>query len=522
MKHPTQKCILPLLLAALCLLLTGCWSDEPLDEGDVLDGLIGAEGITDQTEPPGEVAITSFALPILSGETLDPITCGDGIQQLLLPLLYEGLFELDETFTPQGVLCTDYTASDDFTVWTFTLRSASFSDGTPLRAEDVAASLQRAKTSARYGARLASVASVRAEDGRVVITLSEGNNRFPALLEIPITSKASAGSAVPVGTGPYRYAAAEDGEARLVKNETWWKKAAVPVDTIPLRTASDESALPYLFSSHEIQMLITDYTGSAPVSYKGNLTVADAQTTTLQYIGFNCTGLFSDAALRRAVSAGVDRSSLCRAYYSGHAQSAAFPISPASPWYPQDLEIPYSAERFQQAMDEAGYHKGRSVKAELLVCAGNASRLSAAKAIAAALSAYDLKISVKTLPYAEYAAALQSGAFDLYLGEVRMTPDFNCAALLKTGGSLNYGAFSDPSLDSQLATAFTSATAPVSANEALCTALLQSAPIVPICFKSISVVLQGGAADEITPTCSNPFYQLSNWQIHIKGEPTNG
>ena len=71
MKHPTQKCILPLLLAALCLLLTGCWSDEPLDEGDVLDGLIGAEGITDQTEPPGEVAITSFALPILSGETLD-------------------------------------------------------------------------------------------------------------------------------------------------------------------------------------------------------------------------------------------------------------------------------------------------------------------------------------------------------------------------------------------------------------------------------------------------------------------
>ena len=173
-------------------------------------------------------------------------------------------------------------------------------------------------------------------------------------------------------------------------------------------------------------------------------------------------------------------------------------------------------------MTAAGYNEGRNVNVELLVCDGNSTRLSAAKAIDAALSVYDLKVSLKPLPYPEYLAALQSGGFDLYFGEVRMTPDFNCASLFKTGGSLNYGGFSDPTLDAQIATAFTSATAPVSANEALCTALQQSAPAAVLCFKSVSVVLQGGAVDAITPTCSNPFYQLSDWQIHIKGEPTNG
>lgn len=523
MKRLTKKCILPLFLAALCLLLAGCWSGEAPNEGDSLDGLIGAEGLNGKEDDGQETPLTSFALPLLSGESLDPITCGDGIQQILLPLLYEGLFELDTRFEPQPVLCSDYSTSGDFTVWTFTLRSALFSDGSALTAEDVVFSLQRAKFSVRYGARLAAVSSIRAEDGRIVITLSEGNNRFPALLEIPIIAKASFGSAVPLGTGPYRYDSDGNGEAQLVKNETWWKGADVPVDTIPLRTAEDESSLPYLFSSHEIQMLMTDYTGSAPVSYKGNLSVKDAPTATMQYIGFNCAGsVFSDAALRRAVSAGIDRETICRAYYSGHAQSAQFPVAPASKWYPKALEATYSTERFQQAMTAAGYNEGHNVNVEMLVCDGNSTRLSAAKAIAAALSVYDLKVSLKTLPYTEYIAALQSGSFDLYFGEVRMTPDFNCASLFKTGGSLNYGGCSDPTLDAQIATAFTSATAPVSANEALCAALQQTAPAAVLCFKSVSVVLQGGAVDAITPTCSNPFYQLSDWQIHIKGEPTNG
>lgn len=516
-----KKCIVVLLLFALCLTLSGCWKDDPAAEDDALIGLIDGSS----TEEDDVIPITSFSLPIQSGETLDPITCSDGIQQMVGALLYEGLFELDETFAPQKLLCSDYTSSEDYTVWTFTLREGvTFSDGSALSAQDVVSSLQRAKASARYGARLAAVSSIRAQDGRVVVTLTAGNNRFPALLDIPIVSQASAGNTVPIGTGPYRYEAGDGTSPSLVKNDTWWKGESVPVDKIPLQLVDEDHSLSYLFSSHEIQMLVTDYTGSDPVSYKGSISVTDAAATTMQYLGFNCTGgPFADAALRRAVSKGIYRESICKAYFSGHASSAQFPVSPVSQWYPASLEIPYSTETFAQAMEEAGYRTGsRSVSVEMLVCEGNSFRLSAAKAIAAALSVYDLKVSIKTLPYEEYAAALQSGNFDLYYGEVRMTPDFNCAALIGTGSSLNYGRFSDPALDAQITTAFTTASAPSSANETMFTTFQQAAPIAVICFKSQSVVMQGGVVDEITPTCANPFYQLSDWEIHIKGEATNG
>lgn len=182
MKRFTRRSLFLLLTAALCLLLAGCWGSDPLaEENGDLNGLLGLEG-SDTADDV--VPITSFALPILAGETLDPIDCGDGVQQLLLPLLYEGLFELDPSFEPQPVLCESYTHSEDFMVWTFQVRSVSFSDGSALSAADVAAALQRAKTSARYGARLSSVSSIRVQNGAVEITLSQANNRFPALLDI--------------------------------------------------------------------------------------------------------------------------------------------------------------------------------------------------------------------------------------------------------------------------------------------------------------------------------------------------
>lgn len=514
MKHFTRRSLSLLLAAALCLLLAGCWGSDPLAEEDGdLNGLLGLE---DSDTSDDVIPITSFALPILAGETLDPIDCGDGIQQLLLPLLYEGLFELDPSFDPQPVLCESYTHSEDFTVWTFQVRRASFSDGSALSAADVAAALQRAKTSARYGARLSAVSSIRVRNNAVEVTLSEADNRFPALLDIPITSKSSAGSAVPVGTGPYVYAAGVSG-ASLIKNTSWWKGKSLPVDTIPLRTVDDENTLTYLFSSHAIQMLLTDYTGSDPVSYKGNLSITDTQTTTLQYLGFNCrSGPFADTKLRRAISQGINRDSICKAYFSGHAVSAQFPVAPASSWYPLALEESYNTETFAQAMTEAGYNGGaHAASVRMLVCEGNAFRLSAAKAIAAALSVYDLKVQVYTLPYEEYLSALENGMFDLYYGETRMTADFNCSALIKTGGSLNYGGFSDPALDAQLTTAFSTAASPSSANETLFSTFQTDAPIAPICFKAQSVVLQAGAADNITPTASNAFYRFSDWTIHL-------
>ena len=54
------------------------------------------------------------------------------------------------------------------------------------------------------------------------------------------------------------------------------------------------------------------------------------------------------------------------------------------------------------------------------------------------------------------------------------------------------------------------------AAQALCKNLSTQAPILPICFENISVLLPSGAVDKITPTAANPFYDFSSWNIHLE------
>ena len=79
--------------------------------------------------PTPEPVETVFSLPCYPEDGFHPITGANRTNLLLAPLVYEGLFALDETFTPHEALCEDWTVSEDGLVWTFTLRSATFSDG---------------------------------------------------------------------------------------------------------------------------------------------------------------------------------------------------------------------------------------------------------------------------------------------------------------------------------------------------------------------------------------------------------
>ena len=111
-----KRRILPLLLVLCLLWLTGCSFDDTSDE-DLLQEIYGYyQSGKDKTDAP----LTSFALPVLQGQTLDPITCPDGVQQTIGALLYEGLYALDTGFTPQPMLAESCTVSG--TTCTITLR----------------------------------------------------------------------------------------------------------------------------------------------------------------------------------------------------------------------------------------------------------------------------------------------------------------------------------------------------------------------------------------------------------------
>lgn len=111
-------------------------------------------------------------------------------------------------------------------------------------------------------------------------------------------------------------------------------------------------------------------------------------------------------------------------------------------------------------------------------------------------------------------AALERGNFDLYLGEVRLTADFDLSPLLSSGGSLNYGGYADAETDTLLAAfrAAAESSRPAAAAD-LCAHLAQTVPLVPLCFKNGSVLTHWGDLSGLTPTQQNVFYGFDGWEL---------
>ncbi|MCI9579180.1 MAG: ABC transporter substrate-binding protein, partial [Oscillibacter sp.] len=373
--------------------------------------------------------------------------------------------------------------------------------------------LDRARTSGRYGSRLSGISSISAGGDSVTISLNSPNAALPALLDVPIVKAGGQDGAVPAGTGPYFYTEEETG-AYLIANQSWWRGEGQPLERIALVEAADSGAMLYRFSSHEVQLITADLTGVTAVSTTGSVGCVDAETTVLQYVGCNTARAPLDSpALRRALSAGINRANVVGAYLSGHGRAAAFPVSPVSPLYPADLEESYSVDHAASAAAVSGY--AAETPLTLLVNQENGFKKAIAQYLAESWTAGGIPVEVRVLPWEEYAAALAAGDFDLYYGEVRLSADWDLGSLLEPGGALNYGRWSNPDT-SRLLAEFAGAPDRGAAMGALCAHLKDQAPILPVCFKSASVLTQAGVVEGLAPTAAEPFYALGQCVIHLE------
>lgn len=501
-----KKRVFALLLAAV-LLLAACGerpARAPADSSPL------------PPEEPLQMPVPSpFTLAVYPEFSMHPALAANRANLTLSPLLYEPLFQVNASFQAVGVLCREYTVSEDMLSWTFTLYPGiTFSNGEPLTGQAAADALNTARTGrSRYAQRLRDVASITGDENTVAVRLRRPNSQLPLLLDIPI---ALGEEDAPPGTGPYVLSGSVQDGLSLTARQDWWQKKekTLPVRTIPLHAVDRSDELLLAFSSGQVSLADVDLMGTNTLGYSGSYEIIDYSTTDLLYLGFNVQRrACRSAEARLALARAVDRESIAQTVYAGHAVPAALPVHPDSPLYDTECaaRLNYAPEELAGRVKELRLNREELI---LLVNSENAAKTSAAQLIAYQLESAGVGISLRALSFEDYTAALEKGEFDLYLGEVVLTADFDLTQLLSYGGELNYGKWNGPGTAALLSTlAAAQGEERTAAAGALFDHLTEQVPIAPVCFKNGSVLTQWGRLSGLSPLRGNVFWQFENWNI---------
>lgn len=444
-------------------------------------------------------------------------------------LCYEGLFELDESFVPQPLLCVSMETGDNIH-FTVTLREGvTFHDGSPLTASDVADSIRLAKIDGSpYAGRLSCVASASVQvDGTVLIVMNAHVWNAAALFDFPIVRDTN--DTVSPGTGPYRAVLSSEGDY-LLPFDGWWQEKPVPVERIELVSAGSADQLVYSFQYGYISMMPSDpwdtfspgiHTGYDKISVPSGL---------MQYIGINTQRTPLDQkTLRQALALALDRRTAVTSVYGKDADAAVLPVPPSSSFYLEESAMLYRFDPGETARLIAGLGytdtdasgiltrgRGRSVEAlalDFIVNAGNNARVEMAEACAVLLRAVGFTVNVRALDNPAFEKALQTCDYDLYYAEARLAPSFDPREFL-------YGAFANetPSAEVAAALAEMALTDPFtdegrSALAAVWGAIYDDLPFLTVCFRNTNFISQRGLLDGQTPTFYSAYYHFADWTV---------
>lgn len=514
-------------LLAITMLLSGCTLTERLDSNvsSSHTDIAHSSNVTQDGQP-------YFGLAYNSSELVNPVTSASKINRLLIEALYEGLFELDETFTPQPVLCDTY--STDGTHFTFHLKSGvTFWSGEPLTAQDVVYTYQLAQKTLNclYYSRMQQVKTISASDTSTVqITLKEPNSQFINLLEIPIFRKGTESNTFSEGTGPYQ--PQSDGSQRwLIAYANWHKGALTNFPHIDLVSTVRADASIYSFETGDVSLTRADRISANPATIKGAVEIYQAPSTRMQYLGVNYgRAPYQISSVRQAISAVIDRQSLCTTQLQTFADPAVLPVNPQPP-VTESLSYSLSSdnEKALSILASVGITdtdgdglldypdnngKRQALRPSILVNQENTFKVAAAEQIVKHLESIGIAATMNAVNFEEYQAALNRGNYDLFFAETQLSPDFDLRPILGTGGALAYGGCANVSMDGLLAQ-YRAATgdALTSAKQTLYTQLLSNMPIIPLAFIRSQIIVRGGFINGYTCAPDNAFYHIQDWKL---------
>ncbi|MFG2026436.1 ABC transporter substrate-binding protein [Streptomyces sp. NPDC048825] len=436
MRSPSRRRFLAGLL--LTPLLTGCFASGGGAASDTSDG-----------------SRLRVALAFPPAENYSPY----GADATLLSRLgvTEGLTHLDANGAAVPALAESWSRENDRS-WLFTLREATFQDGTEVTPKAVATSLTHATRAKPVTAALSGVelTAEAADGGRVRVTTADPDPVLPlrlsspglAVLSAKAYAKKDAVSPVGTATGPFELTKVTGTTAAtLDRFDDYWG-GRTQASGIDAKFIADGTARTNALRTGE-----TDIAEAVPVSQAASLDKAtrrDTATTRTTSLLLNTkSGPFKDPKVRAAAREAIDTSAFAKGVYEGYADPGAGIYGPALTW---------AAEKQLKPSGRAGAGGADGTSVTVATYDNRPELPEAAQVLKQQLERAGFKVELEVREYSRLESDALAGKFDAVVSARNtmldtgdpvsiLASDYTC------DGSYNLALLCDKTVDKAVATA---------------------------------------------------------------------
>lgn len=430
MKRNIRKIALVLSIAMLLIMLAACGSSGNNASPAPSAGNAPADTIGAPVEEVKNTVKSDETLTVmLNGEPNLLLGEGNEAAIIVMESIGGGILEFDSANNSwRPGICTGFETVDE-THYSFELRDGvTFSDGTPITAEDCVFSLNFWKETGNSDAQYYDIENTQIVDDKhftLALTHYTPGWEFALVSQTGIVFSENALNAVggtsgaertpPVGAGRYVFKEWQPGSYILVeRNENYWD---------PDYTGYYKY-IKYVFVADSASRVLAVKSGDADVAVRittadmtsiendPKLQVVTVNTTVYNLIYNNKSGACADPKVREALSYAVDANAVNAIVNMGHGEPVGSWILPEFPFYKSCAEANnYDPEKAKQLLAEAGYPDGIEL---FLPVVGNNSQ--AATVVQETMRQAGITLNVQIMEQANYLEVVRAAEHDMILG----------------------------------------------------------------------------------------------------------
>ena len=546
--------ILSLLLAGVMALgLTACGASNAGAAADETgSAAVSTESASSDTAASGEKIINVGVTNTIG--SINPLLLNGGeINKYATGLMFLPLMELDADLNFEGMLADSITTEDNKNFIVHIDDAATWSDGTPVTADDVVyTALRLASPVIGNTAMMYYVFEGVGDDGFVeegaesidgIQKVDDKTVQFTTKEEMPITtfensyarylltlpkhvieqyseeelSTADWFNHPDVVSGPFIVTDFDvDHYISYEANKDYWK-GAPKIDKLNIKIV-DGSQLYAGLQSGEIDITQQTMSDIPQEDYESvealdNVEVVYGSPVTNQSV-FIQTKNVPDVKVRQAMLYAIDRQQILEELLNGHGEIVDGFLSSASPFYDDSLTpVSYDPEKAKALLEEAGWDGSQTIR--FYVNSGDSTFVNAASIIAAEWAAVGIKAEIQTVDFATLMSVAGTEDYDVLAVQYTYAPvdPYPDVAWL-LGGEGSWTGYSDDTLNDAL-TQSQLTSDPEETKELFSVVDKKVQEDVPM-FSAYVISAQGAVSKRITgaaPSVYGFFNDVQNWDV---------